>query len=118
MDKQALRPFRWGAFFLLISAALHVFAWVPAGLSTDATALLPLGLVYAAVGAVGLLGRRWFAYLAYFLASIGAIFLLGFVWSTSAVSAWWYVAMIAANTLGAIFLFTGLWRRPAVLTPV
>lgn len=58
MHSKTLQPFRWGAFFLLISAILHLVVWVFSGFSPVFTNLLPVATAYAALS-IALMSLRW-----------------------------------------------------------
>lgn len=108
-------PYRLGALFIAVSAALHVFAFLVGGFSTDALRLIPVGLVYAVI-AYGLTrGWRWLAYVAFIAMMIGGTVALGSLWTPSPVPQWWTIAIIAADWLAALALFVSLWR-PAPAT--
>lgn len=103
-------PYRLGALFIAISAALHVFAFIVGGFSADALRLTPVGLVYALL-AFGLTrGWRWLAYVAFIAMMIGGTVALGSLWAPSPVPQWWTLAIIAADWLAAAALFAALWR--------
>ena len=110
-------PIRWGSIFLLMSAALHLLAWLPGGFTADALQLIPFGVLYVIL-AVGLAFRwRWLDYIVFLGVIIGGIGALSYVWSASSVPAWWYLGIIAANWLCAACLFAALWRSPTMTSP-
>lgn len=107
-------PFRTGIFFLLISAALHLLAFIVGGFSSDALTLFPFGILFIGL-AMGLArGWRWLAHLVFLGLIIGGIIAITFVWSPSTVPSWWYTAIIIADWLAAAALFAALWRSPEV----
>lgn len=113
MDTATLRPFRWGALFLLISAILHVVVWALSGFSSEFSSLLPLALAYAVLGiALMSLGWRLLAYVVFFVAALGGSFALSFFFAPSSVAPLWFQAIVAANWLCAACLIVGLWRSP------
>lgn len=105
-------PFRTGIFFLLISALLHIFAFVAGGFSVDALSLIPVGILFVGL-AMGLArGWRWLAHLVFLGLIIGGIIAITYVWSNSTVPSWWYTAIIVTDWLAAAALFGALWRSP------
>lgn len=107
-------PYRFGTAFILISAALHIFAFVVGGFAPEALVLIPIGLVYVVL-AYGLSrGWRWLAYIAFLLMMIGGTFALAQLWTPSPVPQWWTLAIIAADWLAALALFVALWRPARV----
>ena len=110
-------PYRFAALFILISAALHIFAFIVGGFSAQALGLIPIGLVYVAI-AFGLSrGWRWLAYIAFLVMMIGGTAAMGQLWAVSPVPQWWTIAITTANWLAAAALFVALWR-PAPSTEV
>jgi|GEM_PF-1539759 len=103
-------PYRIGGLLLLLSAALHIFAFVVGGFSNDALRLIPVGLVYALVAYGLFCGWRWLAYIAFVMMMIGGIAALSTIWSPSTIPVWWTILIIAADWLGAAALFGALWR--------
>ena len=103
-------PYRFGALFILISAALHLLAFVAGGFSAEALQLIPIGLAYVAI-AFGLArSRRWVAYVAFLVMMIGGTVALSYLWTAWAVPQWWTIAIIMADWLAAAALFVALWR--------
>ena len=110
-------PYRIGAIFFLISGLLHVLAFLVGGFSSDATRLIPIGVIYGLI-AFGLFqGWRWLAYAAFLIALIGSIAALAFSLGTGAVPTWWWIAILIADVLAAIGLFGALWRARPLPTP-
>lgn len=103
-------PYRVGAFFVLISAVLHLLAPLVGGFHPDALILIPIGALYLAVTYGLLRGWRWLAYLSFFGLAIGGIAALNMIWSASPVPFWWYGLIAAADGLGVIGLFVALWK--------
>ncbi len=109
-------PYRSGAFFILVSALLNIFAFVAGGFTSDALMLLPVGFFYIAVGYGLLRGWRWLAYVTFFLVMIGGILALAAIWSASAVPGWWYALIVVSDWLSAAALFPALWRAAPTLS--
>ena len=103
-------PYRVGAFFLLISAALHILAPLVGGFSSPVPIFVGVGLVYVVIALGRYRGWRWLAYIAFLVMMIGGIIALSALWSPSAIPSWWTVLIIAADWLGAAALFAALWR--------
>lgn len=103
-------PYRLAAVFVLISAVLHMFAFTVGGLSTAALILIPGGVIYLLIAAGLNRGKRWVAWLAFFLTGIGGSVALGLSFNTDPVPAWWYLAIMAADWAATLALFAGLWR--------
>lgn len=107
-------PFRVAIMFLAISVVLHVLAPFVSGFDRDGVMLamvLPifLGMIWGLAQ-----GWRLFAYLCFFIAAVGGIIALSFIWSTNSVPAWIYIGILAADWMAAAALFVALWRKPAV----
>ena len=107
------KPFASARFFLLISAVLHLFAFVLGGFTSDALMLIPFGILYILCAAGLARGWRWLAYITFFLVSIFGIVAFAQIWGDSAVPRWWYMAIVAADWVCAAALFAGLWSKPA-----
>lgn len=107
-------PYRVGGLFLLISAALHILAFLVGGFTPDALVLIPIGIIYA-LAAVGLFRDwRWLAYVCFIVMLLGGIIALGSSLGTSPVPFWWWWLIVAADWAGAAALFAALWNpRPA-----
>lgn len=105
-------PYRWGIVMLLVTAALHVFAFGVGNFASEAMAMIVYGIIYALL-AVGL-GQawRWLAYIAFFALFIGGIGALAELWSSHPVPAWWFAVILVVNWLGAVAMFVALWRDP------
>jgi hypothetical protein len=108
-------PYRIGAFFALLSAALHILVIMVGGAAPEAITLVAVGLVYLAIGYGLLRGMRWLAFIAFFVFFIGAIFVMANIWTLSAVPSWWFALATAINILAVVGLFAALWR-PAPTT--
>jgi len=106
-------PYRTGALFVLISAALHFLAPTISQLSSDGMLLLPFGILYGAM-AWGLMRNwRWLAYVSFLTMLIGTSAALTGIWAASPVPSWVYLGIVIANFLAALSLFVALWRpRP------
>ena len=107
-------PFRAAILFLAISAALHVLAPFVSGFDQDGVILamtLPifLGMIWGLAQ-----GWRLFAYICFFIAGVGGIVALSFVWSTNPVPAWIYIGILVADWIAAAALFVALWRKPVL----
>lgn len=109
--------FRTAILCLALSAGLHVLAAVLSGFHQDGillAATLPvfLGMIWGLAR-----GWRWFAYVCFFIAAIGGIVALSFIWSPNPVPSWCYVGILIADWLAAAALFLGLWRAPHRVDP-
>ena len=97
------------ALFVFASAALHVFAPVVGGLTSEALSLVPAGIVLVPV-ALGLLrGMRWLAWIGFFVMLGSGIVALGLAVAVTWVPGWWYAAIMAADWLAAAMLLVHLW---------
>ena len=103
-------PYRIGALFVFLSAALHILTPVVGGLTTDALALIPVGLIYALIGYGLLRGMRWLAYVTFFLLFILGTYAITLIWAASPVPSWWTAAIVIADFLAVAGLFVALWR--------
>ena len=109
MDK-APTSYRIAAFFMLVSAVLHMFAFTVGGLSTAALMLIPIGVIYLLIAAGLNRGKRWLAWITFFVAGIGGSIALGLSFGAGPVPSWWYLGITAADWIAAIALFGALWR--------
>lgn len=104
-------PYRIGAFFIAISAILHILAFLVGGFSSAVLMLIPIGVIYLGL-AYGLLsGWRWMAYLTFLIALIGSIVAFGSSMGSGAIPSWWWLLIVAADLGAAFCLFTVLWRN-------
>ena len=110
-------PFRAAILFLGLSAVLHSLAPFLSGFHPDGIALA-MTLPVFVVMLWGLSQDwRWFAYLCFFIAAIGGIVALSFIWSTNPVPSLIYIAILIADWLAAAALFRALWRSAPVVEP-
>ena len=107
-------PFRTSILFLAISAALHVLAPFVSGFDRDGVILaMTLPIFLAMIWGLAR-GWRWFAYLCFFIAAIGGIVALSFIWSINPVPARVYIGILATDWIAAAGLFIALWRGPVI----
>ncbi len=95
-----------------ISATLHLLAFVVEGFSAFAGAMFVVGIVYLAI-AYGLRqGRRWLAWISFFIMLAGMIA----AYSTAGYGLhfWWWMAIAIADLIAAIVLFGTLWKSKPV----
>lgn len=104
-------PYRLAAVFVLISAALHFFSFTVGGLSTQALVLIPFGVIYLLIAAGLNRGKRWLAWLSFFVMGIGGSIALGLSFGSGPVPGWWYLAISCADFAAALWLFVALWRQ-------
>ena len=103
-------PYRLGAFFIAISAILHILAIFVGGVSSFTLGLVVIGIVYLGF-AYGLLsGWRWMAYLTFLIALIGSIVAFGSSFGAGPVPGWWWTLIVIADVGAVITLFAALWR--------
>lgn len=102
--------YRLAAVFVLISAALHFFAFTVGGLSTAALVLIPFGVVYLLIAAGLNRGKRWLAWLSFFVMGIGGSIALGLSYGNGPVPDWWYLAITLTDWAAALWLFVALWQ--------
>lgn len=107
-------PYRAGAFFIGLSAALH-FVTLVFGLSAPVPMMQAVGVFYLLV-MIGLMqGWRWLAYLAFFMLAIGGIAALGWSFGTSRVPGGVFFAIFIVDFLAVAGLFVALWRPAEVV---
>ncbi|MEJ6403254.1 hypothetical protein [Yoonia sp. 2307UL14-13] len=99
-----------GAFFVLISALLHLAALVFGGFSTDAIGLGVAGVVYLIIVAGLTRNMRWLAWITFFLVGIGGSVALSYVWADTTVPTWIFIGIVVADWLAALGLFVALWK--------
>ncbi len=102
------------ALFVLVSAALHILAPLVGGFGWEAIQLVPIGLVYLAIGYY--LGRnlRWLAWITFFVMLSGGIFALSGAMGMSDIPGWWYGLIVIADWFAAVMLFGFLWNPKPV----
>ncbi len=106
-------PYRAGAFFIGISAALH-FVTLIFGFEAPVPMMQAIGVFYLVVMWGLMQGWRWLAYLSFFMLAIGGIAALGSSFGVSVVPPWLFLAIFVVDWLAVIALFLALWRsRPA-----
>ena len=106
-------PYRTGALFVALSAALHLIAPVISLGARDGLMLLPFGIVYLALAWGLMRGWRWLAYVTFLIMLIGISATMTGIWAISPVPPWIYIAIALANACAAVALFVALWRpRP------
>ncbi len=107
-------PYRIGAFFIAISAILHMLAFLVGGFASAALMLIPIGLMYLGF-AYGLAsGWRWMAYLTFIIALIGSLLAFGSSMGSGPIPAWWWLLIVIADVGAVLGLLPALWRaRPA-----
>jgi hypothetical protein len=94
---------------MFVTAALHLIAFIPAGLHTDGLQMIPVGIVYALIGWGLLRGWRWLGYLTFLMLLVFAIVAYGMVGNTAIPD--WFMWTIIVVDLGVILtLFLALWR--------
>lgn len=103
-------PYRLAAVFVLISAVLHFFSFTVGGLSTAALVLIPFGVIYLLIAAGLNRGKRWLAWISFFVMGLGGAIALGLSFGNTPVPGWWYMAIALADGAAALWLFVALWR--------
>lgn len=103
-------PYGVGAFFVMISAILHLLTFIPGGFSSQVLVLLPIGLLYLLITAGLTRGMRWLAYVTFILMCLGGIFAMSQLWTPSALPLWWLSLIIIADWVAAAALFVVLWH--------
>ncbi len=104
-------PYRIGAIFVMLSAALHLLAFLVGGVNPLTLALTGIGLVYVMIMAGLAAGRRGIAWLAFLVMGFGGSFALAQLWTVNAMPNWWWMLNVAADWLAAAGLFMPLWRN-------
>lgn len=102
--------YRLAAFFVLISAVLHLLAFTVGGVGTVPLLLIPVGVLYLLIAAGLNRGKRWLAWIAFFVMGIGGSVALALSFGAGPVPGWWYLGITAADWCAALLLFAGLWR--------
>lgn len=102
-------PYRAGAFFIGISAALH-FLTLVFGLAAPTLMMQAVGAFYILVMSGLMQGWRWLAYLSFFMLSIGGIAALGWSFSVSHIPGWLFFSIFVVDFLAVAALFLALWR--------
>ena len=105
-------PFVSAVLFVLASAALHIFAFLAGGFSSEAFGLIPFGLVYLVLAGLLAVGWRIFGYLGFVVMIFAGIVAMGFMWADHPVAWWWFGLTMVADWLAALNLFLVLWRDP------
>ena len=105
-------PYQVGATFFLVSAVLHIFAFVVGGFTNDALRLIPIGIVYLGIAYMLMRGSRLTAYIAFVVALVGGIISLFFSFGIAPVPGWWWLLILIADWIAAVGLFLALWRNP------
>ena len=110
MDRRYLPP----ATFAALSAILHVIALLLSGFSTNLGPSIVGAVIWAAL-AFGLFREvRVIAYLAFLMALVGISAALGIAMgAASGPVQWTWVAIVGADALVAVTLFTLLWHTPS-----
>lgn len=103
-------PYRIGAFFVVLSAVLHLIAPVVSGFDATGWQLAVIGVIYVAAAAGLMRDWRWLAYVMLFVMMIGSIAAITGIWALAAVPGWVYGAITIANWAAVIALFLALWR--------
>lgn len=95
-----------------ISAVLHLLVFVVEGFSAFAGAMFIVGLVYLAI-AYGLRqGRRWLAWISFFIMLVGMI--AAYSTAGTGLHFWWWTAIAIADLIAAVILFGALWKSKPV----
>ena len=103
-------PYRPAAVFVLIGAVLQMFAFTVGGLSTAALTVIPCGVSYLLIAAGLNRNKRWLAWLTFFVTGIAGSTALAMSFGGSAMPAWWCLALMSANWIATLLLFSALWR--------
>ena len=109
---------RFAAYFILISAALHVALWVLTGFSGNGLYLVVVAAIYALL-ALGLIGALWGSgWIAFLVMLGGSAAALGSFVSPMLEPYWMFGLIFGANFIAAILLFGALWvgRQPKAST--
>lgn len=115
--KDVRSPYRIGAFFLAISALLHLISPIFAGFAGQAPVLFATGIVYLGA-AWGLVQNwRWLAYVVFIVLMIGSIAALAGIWALAPVPGWIYATIFISNWIAILALFVALWRPNQVASP-
>lgn len=103
-------PFGVGAFFVLLSAILHVVAVAVSAFAPGTLILLPVAVVYFLIVAGLTRSMRWLAYIAFLVMGIGSIAAFGMLWSATGTLYWTYLLILIADLGAMAALFSVLWR--------
>ncbi len=99
-----------GAFFVLISALLHLLALVLGRFSDDAILMGIVGVGLLVIVAGLTRNIRWLAWLSFFVMGIGGSVALSYLWAETTVPTWLFATIMSADWLAALGLLAGLWR--------
>ncbi len=106
-------PFGTAAVFVLISAVLHLLAFVVGGFAPRPMQFVPIGILYVLFALALMRHWRGFAYVVFVIMLLGSIAALYESFGPSAIPGWWMIAIMVADVMAAIFLFKALWKPPA-----
>ena len=100
---------KFAALPVAISALLHLFAFVPDGVTASSAAMLLIGIIYLLL-AMGLRRNlRWVAWLTFLVMTFGAVAAY-MVSGGSALHNAWFLAIALIDCVAAMVLFVCLWR--------
>lgn len=110
-------PYRIGAIFFLVSAVLHILAFLAGGFTAEALRLIPIGIVYVGIAYLLFSGSRLMAYIAFVVALVGGIIALFFSFNVIGIPGWWWNLITIADWIAAGGLFMALWRSSTAAAP-
>lgn len=106
-------PFRMAALVLLVSALLHLVVIAVSG----GAFLMPMiggAIMWFVIGAGLQRGMRWLAYIAFLLAMIGGVYVMGTGMGQTGLTQMALFGVMAADWIAVVLLFGTLWKAPVV----
>jgi uncharacterized membrane protein (DUF2068 family) len=98
------------AYPVLLSALLHLFAFIPDGLNAGSGILFGIGIIYVLL-AMGLRrNKRWVAWLAFLAMTFGAVVAYMLTGSGTSLHDGWFLVICIFDVVAALILFVCLWR--------
>ncbi|MEM7268201.1 MAG: hypothetical protein AAF401_02995 [Pseudomonadota bacterium] len=97
--------------FALISAALHIFAFVLGGFTEMAVLMIPVGIVWGLLGLGLIRGYRLIACVGFVISLAGVVAAFGAYIDPEGLPALWGLLVLIADLGVAVPLFLHIWRR-------
>jgi hypothetical protein len=106
-------PFRFAALLLLLSAVLHIVVIIVSGGGFLAP-MIAGAIMWFVIGAGLQRGMRWLAHIAFLLAMIGGVYVMGVGMGQTGLTQYALFGIIAADWIAAVLLFGALWKSPHI----